>query len=78
MDPIKKAAKAVGSQRRLAEMLGVTPGAISQWLGGNVPVERCVDIEKATAGKVSCEELRPDHADRWAYLRGANREQKAA
>lgn len=67
MDPIKKAAEAVGSQRDLARLLSVTPGAVSQWVGGNVPVDRCIDIEKATAGAVRCEELRPD-VD-WAYLR---------
>ena len=30
--------------------------------------ERCIQIEKATAGAVRCEQLRPDID--WAYLRG--------
>lgn len=35
-----------------------------------VPAERCTDIERATAGAVTCEELRPD-LDMWAYLRNS-------
>jgi DNA-binding transcriptional regulator YdaS (Cro superfamily) len=29
----------------------------------------CIDIERATGGQVTCEALRPDLSDRWAYLR---------
>ncbi|MBA3034835.1 MAG: helix-turn-helix domain-containing protein [Gammaproteobacteria bacterium] len=70
MDAIKKACDAVGSQKCLASMLGVTSGAVSQWEVGKVPIERCIEIEKATSGAVRCEELRPD-VD-WAYLRATN------
>jgi DNA-binding transcriptional regulator YdaS (Cro superfamily) len=35
-----------------------------------VPAERCPQIERATDGAVTCEELRPDLAEHWAYLRG--------
>lgn len=34
---------------------------------GNVPAEHCPAIERATGGKVRCEELRPDVA--WEVLR---------
>jgi DNA-binding transcriptional regulator YdaS (Cro superfamily) len=70
MNQIKRAAEIVGSQRDLANYLGVTPGAVSQWSTAGVPVERCIDIEKATNGAVRCEDLRPD-VD-WAYLRATD------
>lgn len=35
---------------------------------GNVPAEHCPAIERATAGAVRCEDLRPDVA--WSVLRG--------
>lgn len=78
MNPIKKACDAVGSQRNLARILGITPGAVSQWHGKGVPIEHCVAIEKATSGAVRCEELRPDID--WAYLRATDcaTDQKAA
>lgn len=68
--PIDAAAQAVGSQRALARLLGVTRGAVSQWkLGGRrVPADHCPAIERATAGAVRCEDLRPD-VD-WSVLRG--------
>ena len=54
----------------LARQLGVTQGAVYQWAVGlsRPSAERSIQIEKATAGAVRCEELRPD-VD-WAYLRG--------
>lgn len=30
----------------------------------------CIDIERATAGEVTCEDIRPDLNDHWSYLRG--------
>ncbi len=42
---------------------------VSQWASGvkAVPAERCPEIERATGGAVTCEELRPDIA--WDVLR---------
>ena len=62
MNQIARAAKIVGSQATLAKMLGVSPGAVSQWISGHrpVPVERCVSIEVATNGIVTRRDLRPD------------------
>lgn len=52
-----------------AKKLGVTQGTIGFWLHNKPPtIERAIDIEKTTEGKVRCEDLRPD-VD-WAYLRG--------
>lgn len=61
-----------GQASALGRAIGVTPVLISQWANGHrpVPAERCPEIEKATSGEVTCEELRPD-VD-WAYLRGTN------
>ena len=46
----------------LARKLSVTPVLISQWRTGarQVPIERCVSIETATAGAVTRKDLRPD------------------
>lgn len=45
-----------GRRTALAEQLGITPGAISQW--SQVPPERALDIERITG--ISRHELRPD------------------
>lgn len=71
---IKKACKSVCGQAALARLIGVAPPTVNQWVSGHrqVPAERCPEIEKATHGAVTCEELRPD-VD-WAYLRGTRRD----
>lgn len=58
-----------GAGANLARALGVRHVMVSQWRNGikQVPAERCPAIEKATAGAVRCEEMRPDID--WAYLR---------
>lgn len=49
------------TQDDLAEALGVTQGAISQWLSkGRIPAERVLQIEQATNGAVTRYEMRPD------------------
>lgn len=49
------------TQQEFADMVGVTQGRVSHWLNGEkVPAERCVQIELATGGKVTRNELRPD------------------
>lgn len=56
------------SQADLAGMIGVTQGAVSQWLLGNIKLsaERAIAIERATKGEVTREELRPDIFERAA------------
>lgn len=63
-----------GTASRLARALGVSAVTVHEWTTGKkrVPAERCVEIERATDGAVTCEELRPD-VD-WAYLRGTHKE----
>jgi DNA-binding transcriptional regulator YdaS (Cro superfamily) len=58
-DPLTRAIRAAGGSQSLAEMLGVTPQAISQWRR-RIPAERVLQIERACGGEVSRHELRPD------------------
>ena len=66
---------ATHKQVDLARALGVTQGAIHQWLGGqrSIPLKRAIEIERYTAGVVTCEELCPDLADEIGYLRGTSK-----
>jgi DNA-binding transcriptional regulator YdaS (Cro superfamily) len=51
----------LGSQKRLAEALGIKPPSVNEWLRkGAPPAERCRAIEAATGGQVTVHELRPD------------------
>lgn len=45
-----------GRRTKLAQDLGITPGAISQW--ARVPAERLIEIERCTG--IRRELLRPD------------------
>jgi DNA-binding transcriptional regulator YdaS (Cro superfamily) len=69
MDAIERAAQILGSQSALADLCGVSKGAVSQWkeVGRRVPAEYCPLIEGATGGEVRCEDLRPDM--NWFVLR---------
>jgi DNA-binding transcriptional regulator YdaS (Cro superfamily) len=50
------------TQAEFANLLGVTQGCVWQWLNSVIKVtaERAIQIEKATKGKVTRAELRPD------------------
>lgn len=57
------------SQAAFARRLDVTQGMVWQWISGRRPVSlgQCIRIERATAGLVTREVLRPDID--WAALR---------
>jgi DNA-binding transcriptional regulator YdaS (Cro superfamily) len=55
---LARAIELVGGPAALARTLGITSQAISQW--ERVPVERAFEVERATGGKITAEELRPD------------------
>ena len=58
---VQKAADLVGSQSKLAVKLGITAQAVQQWVEkGQPPAERVLDIERATDGKITRHQLRPD------------------
>ncbi len=70
MKHIEIAINHFGSQAALAKHINVAPQVVHNWLRrGNIPSDYCVEIEKASAGAVRCEILRPDID--WAYLRGS-------
>lgn len=70
MDALNRAVALLGGQAALASALGLKQQHIWNWLnrpGAEVPAEHCPAIERATGGKVRCEDLRPDVA--WSVLR---------
>jgi DNA-binding transcriptional regulator YdaS (Cro superfamily) len=62
--PLKALDRAIailGTQKALAEALGVSREAINAYRKlGRAPAERCLDIETATHGLVTRYQLRPD------------------
>lgn len=70
MDALNRAVGLLSGQAGLASAIGVKQQHVWNWLNrdGRVPAEHCPAIEKATAGQVRCEELRPDVE--WDVLRG--------
>jgi len=77
MENLIRAYQVLGSQTALAKAIGVVPQVVNNWQRrGNVPAEYCPAIEKATAGMVRCEDLRPD-VD-WSVLRCDCAEKAAA
>jgi len=54
----------LGGPAAVARMLGIKSPSVSGW-GGKPPLDRCPAIERATEGRVTVEELRPDLAGRW-------------
>ena len=63
-----------GEAKKLASTLGVSSSFLSQMASGRCPVSpvRCVEIEVATQGSVTRQDLRPDDWDRiWPELKSA-------
>ena len=61
MQALDRAIQIIGSQSALADALNIKSPSISEWRARQrVPVERCVQIERATNGAVSRHDLRPD------------------
>jgi len=57
-----KAFELLGSQAELARRLNATRPQVNEWTKRQrpVPLARCQQIEDATDGRVTCEQLRPD------------------
>ena len=63
MEPIIKAIEAFGgSQTEFAAALGVTKGAVTNWIAGTARVDpkNCRAIEALTDGAVTAADIRPD------------------
>jgi DNA-binding transcriptional regulator YdaS (Cro superfamily) len=75
--PIEIAIELVGGISVMAKALGVSAPTVHQWKSNKhsrpIPAERCPDIERITNGAVTCEELRPDLAEKWTYLRSTKK-----
>lgn len=56
------------SQEAFGKKIGVTQGLVWQWLNGRtrITAEMAVQIERATDGKITRHELRPDVFERAA------------
>lgn len=67
---VSRAAVIVGGQTRLAGLLGVSSVSVSEWANAKrpVPAKRAVQIERATSGAVTRQELCPDWAEIWPEL----------
>lgn len=68
-DALLRAIGILGSQRAVAEVVGVKQPSIHERLksGSPLPLDWCVLIERATKGKVKRHELRPDFP--WTEIR---------
>lgn len=72
MNALERAIEECGSQVALASAIGAKQQHVWNWLkrgAGKVPAEYCPAIERATGGKVRCEDLRPEVE--WEVLRPA-------
>lgn len=49
----------LGGPTAVARMLGIKPPSVIGWRG-RIPAERCPDLERAVAGKLTCEVMRGD------------------
>jgi DNA-binding transcriptional regulator YdaS (Cro superfamily) len=78
--PIDVAAGLLGGQAALASALGVSRGAVPQWKDPKrrIPAEHCPKVERLTAGRVTCEQLRPDIEWEVLRLQTADPQQAAA
>lgn len=73
--PIQKAVDLMGGPSKAAAALGVTVQAVCFWRDGQREVrpEICSAIEHETGRAVTCEDLRPDLAEHWEYLRNTSK-----
>ena len=58
MSNLREAITLIGGVTRTAEALDITPGAVSQWK--RAPAHHTIPLEKATDGKITRHDLRPD------------------
>ncbi len=76
LTPLEKAIKIIGSNARLAKLLGLTPWAVRKWDRDIPQQKRCLVIQRLTNNKVTAEELRPDI--NWDFVRKQLKDKKSA
>lgn len=53
--------ESMGGIAATARACGVKPPSVCEWkVRGTVPAERCIDIERASDGRLTVETMRPD------------------
>lgn len=61
MEALDRAIELFETQDKFAQALGIKSPSVSEWRKrGQVPHERCAEIERITNGQVTRSELRPD------------------
>jgi DNA-binding transcriptional regulator YdaS (Cro superfamily) len=57
---LKPAVDFFGSQRAMAEKLGMSPSGVTHWIKRGIPIIWAIEIEKVTEGKVTKDVLLPE------------------
>lgn len=58
---INKIIEFFGTQYKLAKALEIKPQNVTQWIAANkIPLKQAIKIEKASNGKITRAEIRPD------------------
>lgn len=62
MEALRRAKELLGSQKAVADAVGIKQPSVHRILsdGKKVPAEWCLPLERATEGKVTRHQLRPD------------------
>jgi DNA-binding transcriptional regulator YdaS (Cro superfamily) len=62
MEALQRAIERAGGQAALANVMNVTPQAVSQWVHSRrpIPLSRAIAIEQWSGGAITRAELRPD------------------
>jgi DNA-binding transcriptional regulator YdaS (Cro superfamily) len=70
MQPLQQAINILGTQAKLGAAINSPQPTVAMWLARkSVPPEYCADIERATGGKVTRKDLRPNDWQRiWPEL----------
>lgn len=50
----------LGGSSAVARIVGVKSPSVTEWRRRGIPADRCPALERASEGKVTCEEMRPD------------------
>lgn len=57
---VEELIKIIGSQKKLAKIIGIAQPSIHLWLKKGCPFNRAVQLEELSEGEISRSEFRPD------------------